>query len=476
MTLPIRARITLWYVALLALVVAAVGAFLMVRLRADLTHAIDTTLSPAAVQIAAGYREEGVPEARDTARTVLTGERPAAQVLSPDGRVVATIGDRVARVPMLDRGAVRDVLAGRRIVRTAALGRRRARFRVAATAASHRATRAVIVAAESLQGVDRSGRRVLGLLLLAGPAALLLTAAGGWWLAGRALAPIERVRVQAQEIGVGRLHERIAIPATGDEVARLAVTLNTMLARIETGMEEQRRLIADTSHDLGTPLAVMRAEIDVSLRTDDLDPAARDVLVSARDEVDRMSRIVDDLLTLASADEGRLELVLEPADLGAVAARVVGALASLAAARDVALRLEATPAPALADSWRLGQALGNLVDNAIKHGPRGATVVVSTAIDGASAVVAVEDAGAPIPPELRERVFDRFFRLDRSRSRTTGGSGIGLAIVREIAHAHGGRAWVEPGAGGNRFAIALPARDSTSDAAVPAAPVQAASR
>src|SRR6185312_15485656 len=284
--------------------------------------------------------------------------------------------------------------------------------------------------------------------------ALLLTALGGWWLAGRSLAPIERVRAQAQQIGVERLDERIAVPDTGDEVARLAATLNTMLARIEAGVEEQRRLVADTSHELRSPLAVMRAEIDVSLRADDLEPAARGVLISAREEVDGMSRIVDDLLTLASADEGRLELVLERADLADVAAEAVEALASLAAARDVSLRLEGEPAPAL----------GNLVDNAIKHGPAGTAVVVSTGTAGGDAIVAVEDAGAPIPTELRERVFDRFFRLDGSRSRTTGGSGIGLAIVDEIARAHDGRAWVEPGAaGGNRFAVALPERNERRD-------------
>ena len=173
--------------------------------------------------------------------------------------------------------------------------------------------------------------QVLLLLLLAGPAALAATALGGWWLARKALLPVDRMTSQAEEIGIDRLHERIALPRARDEIGRLAETLNAMLDRLERGVEEKRRLVADASHELRTPLAAMRAELDVSLMADDLPPAGREVLESTREEVDRMSRIVDNLLTLARVDEGRLELLTTQGGPGRGRRR---GCAAAAAARD----------------------------------------------------------------------------------------------------------------------------------------------
>jgi signal transduction histidine kinase len=223
-------------------------------------------------------------------------------------------------------------------------------------------------------------------------------------------------------------------------------------------VQEQRRLVADTSHELRTPLAAMRAELEVSLRADPLDGAARVVLESMRDEVVRMSRTVDDLLTLAGADEGRLALAAGPVDLADVVVSVVSAMEPLAAARGIELCVDALPAPAVGDDHRLQQAIGNLVDNAIKYSPRGATVTIASSVQRADAIVRVADEGPGIRPELAGHVFDRFFRIDASRARSTGGSGIGLSIVRELAEAHGGRAWVEPREGGGSvFGVSLPA-------------------
>ena len=457
MRLPIRARLTVWYVVLLAMIVGGVGAFLVLRLRADLTDSVDGALSPAADQIALGFRAEGRPEAHDVSATVLSGDRAASQVLDGGGRIVASYGDAVSRRPILGAAELQRVLRGARVERTADLGPGEARFRLAARSIVRGGRSYAVVATQSMVGVDRSVHRLLVLLLIAGPAALLATAAGGWWLARRALAPVQRLTTQAQDIGMQRLDERLAVPPTRDELARLATTLNTMLARIEHGVDEQQRLIADASHELRSPLAAMRTELDVSLRADALPPAARAVVESTRDEVDRLSRMVDDLLTLAGADEGGLDAALETVDLMDVAAAVVGALEPLARSRSIGLRLEGAPAPGRADGRLLRQALGNLVDNAIKYSPPGATVLVRTAADGDETWVRVEDDGPGVPPELRERVFDRFFRLDASRTRATGGSGLGLAIAREIARAHHGRVWVEPRpGGGSAFCLTVP--------------------
>jgi heavy metal sensor kinase len=459
MSLPIRVRMTAWYVALLAVIVVAVGAFLVLRLRADLTDAIDHALVPASNQLAAGYHAEGGPELADTAQTALSGERAAAQVLGPTGRVLASHGDRVARAPMLTRADELTVLRGAAILRTVRLGGQR--FRVAARPVDRSGQRQAVVAGQSLAGVQRSVRRVLVLLLIAGPAALVATALGGWWLARRALRPIERMTARAAAIDLDHIGERVAVPPTGDEVARLATTLNAMLERIEHGVHEQHRLVADASHELRSPLAAMRAELDVSLRADDLQPAARAVLESAREEVDRMTRTVDDLLVLASLDEGRLELLVEPLDLHEVAERAIARLQPLAAARGVTVRLAGSPAPATGDADRLGHALRNLVENAIKFSPPEGTVEVTTWARDGEAGATVRDEGPGVAPDLRERVFDRFFRADPARVRATGGGGLGLAITREIALAHGGRAWVDDT---GAFSLALPARPAVPDA------------
>jgi two-component system OmpR family sensor kinase len=456
--LPIRVRMTAWYVALLALVIAALGSFLVVQLRADLTAAVDANLGPAAHQIARGYREEGLLEAHDVSATVLSGDRPASQVLDSAGRVLGSFGDRVARTPMLGAADRARVLQDGPLLRSAVLGPEGRHMRLAARASDWGGQRAIVVAAESTADIARPVHRLLILLLIGGPAALLAAAGGGWWLARRALRPIDRLTTEAAAIDGPRLGERLADPGTGDEVAHLAAILNTMLARIQAGVQEQRRLVADTSHELRSPLAAMRAELEVSLRAGTLDAESRAVLESTLEEVVRMSRTVDDLLIIAAADEGRLELARQPVDLAEIARAVVRAAEPLAAARGITLRVDAGAAPASGDPHRLSQGIANLVDNAIKYSPTGGAVAVTTAVEGAAAVVRVCDQGPGIPSELADRVFDRFFRVDPSRARATGGSGIGLAIVREIADAHGGRAWVEArDGGGSVFAVAVPA-------------------
>jgi heavy metal sensor kinase len=445
-----------WYVVLLAAVVAAVGVFLVLQLRSDLTAAVDRGLHPAAAQIADGYRAEGASEAVDVARSVLTGERPAAQILDPSGRIVVSWGDPVARAPMLTRTDAAAVLRDGELTRTVALGRGDQRFRLVARPTASSGRRQVAAAVESMATVDRSVRSVVILLLIAGPAALMATALGGWWLARRALRPIDRMTARAAAIDLDRIEDRLVVPPTGDEVAQLATTLNAMLDRIARGVEEQHRLVADASHELRTPLAAMRAEIDVSLRADDLAPAARRVLESAREEVDRMARTVDDLLVLASLDEGRLALLVEPLDLHDVVSRAAASLRSLAGTRAVSLAVDGPAAPAIGDADRLGHAVRNLIENAIKFSPEGGEVAATTWAADGEVGVRVRDQGPGIAPELRERIFDRFFRADPSRTRATGGGGLGLAICREIVLAHGGRVWVE-GAdpSGSAFSLAL---------------------
>jgi heavy metal sensor kinase len=378
-------------------------------------------------------------------------------VLAPDGRIVVSYGDKVVDAPLLEPDEINAALRSAPPEKTVLPRPGASRFRVAAEPVVRKGERQVVVAAESLGPVDASVHRVVALLLLACPVALLLTAAGGWWLARRALGPIERITSTAERIDAERPGERLADPGSADEVGHLARTLNRMLDRIRGGVEQQRRLVADASHELRTPLAAMRAELDVSLRADQLSPAAREVLTSVREEVDRMSRTVDDLPTLAAADEGALGLEREPVDLQQLARQVGDAIGPVAARQDVAVEVNGSPAIVGGDAERLRQAIGNLIDNAVEFSPPGGRVEVSTAAANGGARVAVADEGPGVAEEHRERIFQRFFRGDPARARSAGGSGLGLAIAHEIVAAHGGRLWVEPREPrGSTFLIEIP--------------------
>jgi heavy metal sensor kinase len=475
MRVPIRLRMTAWHVAVLALVVAALGAFLVLRLHSNLLAVTDDRLRAAVDQIALGYHKEGAPEARDVSSTVLSGRASASQVLDSSGRVVSSYGVHAAASPMIEAADIRRALSGVRVYRTNELGRPSRPYRVVARETTRGGRRDVVVAADSTGAIDSSVRQVRTLLLIGWPVAILITAASAWWLATRALRPISRMTEEADGIAVDRLSDRLPVPATGDEVARLAETLNRMLGRVESGVEEQHRLVADASHELRSPLAAIRAEIEVSLRGDDLNQAARGVLLSTLEEVERLSASVDGLLVLASADRGALELDLRCVDLATIAGEAVERLRALASAREIEIKLALDAAPAQGDPDWLDQAAGNLIDNAIKFSPPGRSVVVTTEADGREGRLRVIDEGPGIPPAERERVFDRFYRRDQARGRGTGGTGIGLSIVREIALAHGGRVWAEEGAGGGSvFTLAIPAEElgaspSGDEAGVPAA-------
>jgi heavy metal sensor kinase len=466
---PIRVRLTLLYVVVLAAIIAGLTTFVVTRLRSDLTAERDRTLRDAAGQIAPAYRAEGRPEFRDTTRTVLPGGhgRPAGgQILDPAGRVLVSEGGPLMAAPLIGARARARALGGATVIGS----RPEPHLRVVAVPAQRRGRRQVLVVAESLRDVDDSVHRVLVLLLLGGTGALALVALGGWWIARRALRPVDRITSRAEAIGVDDLSQRIAVPRVEDELAHLARTLNAMLDRLEEGVRARERLIADASHELRAPLASMRAELDVTLAHEDLDDPARAALELARDDAVRLSRIVDNLLTLARVDEGRLELLVAPHDLRDLAERAARGLRAAAAARGIAIALDGEEVVVQGDGERLEQVLANLLDNAVRHSPVGGTVRVAIQAEGAATHVVVADDGPGIPPEARERVFERFSRQDPSRPR--GGAGLGLAICREIVHAHGGRIWIDARpTPGTEVHLALPVtrRRTPRDTAVPAA-------
>jgi heavy metal sensor kinase len=457
MTLPIRARVTVWYIALLAGLIAALGVFVVIRLRTDLIGGVDASLDTRAAQISLGFRGAGEGEFQDVSDASLNGlpgGESAAQLLDERGTLLETSGVPAGEAAMIDQPQIAAALGGTTVRASKDLGADAETFRVLAVGLPGSPGR-VIVVATSLDTVDASVGHLTVLMLLAGPALLVIAGFGGWWLAGAALSPVSRMTRQASQIGIGHLDERVDVPDTADEIHDLAVTMNAMLERLERGVQDQRRFVADASHELRTPLAVMLSEIEVSIRDPHVTSGSREVLASVQQEVEKMCATVEDMLTLARADEGQLVLVREPLDLRQVASEVKESLASMAGSADVEVRVQGSAAPVLADRRRIEQVVRNLLANAIRYVGRGGHVVVSTWRESGEVGCEVRDDGPGIPAAALPHVFDRFYRADTSR--TGPGSGLGLAICREILAAHSGAIRVESEPGkGSEFIFTLP--------------------
>ncbi|MBV9310534.1 MAG: HAMP domain-containing protein, partial [Solirubrobacterales bacterium] len=305
MRLPIKVRLTASYLVFLALILGGLGAFVVLRLRADLRSTIDRELRESSGAIKQNYVGEGPTGFSEISVAALRGGGANAQVLDSRGRVVVSYGGGMAKEPVASGQQRQRALTGNTQVFETLLGNTRQSFRGIAVPLTYSGQPQLLVVTESLRSADEAVRRIIVLLLIAGPIAMAAAGLGGWMLVRNSLAPVDRMRRKAAGIGIDQLHERLTASNQADEIGHLAATLNEMLDRLEAGVIARHRLIADASHELRTPLAAMRAELDVDLRDRSLTGAERRALQSVREEVDRMNRIVENLLTLARADDGR---------------------------------------------------------------------------------------------------------------------------------------------------------------------------
>jgi heavy metal sensor kinase len=305
--------------------------------------------------------------------------------------------------------------------------------------------------------VEQELDEILLVLVLGLPPIVALAGVGGYVLARRALAPIDHLGTEARRITAERLHERLSVPNQKDEIGRLAAVINDTLARLELSFEQLRRFTADASHELRTPLSVIRGVGEMNLRETRTPAEYKDALGSVLEEVDRLTRLVDSLLQLSRGDAGTVRLSREPVDLGQLAREVVASLGILAEERQQRLRVDAADhVQVLADRLVLRDALTNVVDNAIKYSPNGSTIDVRVQRDGDRGTVSVTDEGPGIPAEHRERIFDRFYRIDEGRSRDLGGTGLGLAIARWAVETNGGHISVDSTDRGSVFRVVVP--------------------
>jgi len=311
----------------------------------------------------------------------------------------------------------------------------------------------VVVAGRATATADQTLAAVAALLAIAVPLIAAVVGVTTWVAVGRALAPVERMRRQVDAVSASDLSRRVEDPRTRDEIGRLARTMNGMLARLDSSQRAQRRFVSDASHELKSPLAVLRQYAEVATaHPERISP--REMTQTVLAEGERLERLVQAMLVLARADENGLPLTIADVDLDDIlyseAQRLRDSWAGEVDASGV------RPVRICADAGLIGQAVRNLVDNAARHAS--GRVTLSCAVDRDGALVTVEDDGPGIPAAERERVFERFVRLDDARSRDAGGSGLGLAIVREIATSHSGDVRADASAtGGARVTLRLPA-------------------
>jgi heavy metal sensor kinase len=298
----------------------------------------------------------------------------------------------------------------------------------------------VVLLLAPLDAVDRELAQALRVLVTAGPVALLLSAGLAYWLARKALAPVDRLRRATEAITAEHLDRRLEATNPHDELGLLTQTINAMIARLERSFAEVSRFTADASHELRTPLTALRTQVELALGKS-LSPAElQQLLGGVLEELVRLSRLTDQFLALSRRDAGVEQMGCAPLDLLALVSGVADALQPLADANGVRLRLDATgPVRIVGDEGRLRQVFINLLDNALKHTPEGGSVIVRVGQRDHAAVVAVEDTGVGIAAEHLPHVFERFYRVDKARSRADGGTGLGLSIARSIVQAHGGR-------------------------------------
>ena len=302
------------------------------------------------------------------------------------------------------------------------------------------------------------------LLLLLGlslPVVILVAVGGGYLLVRRALNPVEEIARKAEIITQHNLGERLPVARTGDELERLSVSLNHMIMRLESALQNSKRFVADASHELRTPLTILRGELENLAQDSHLAFSLRERLGSLLEEVERLSKIVERLFALSRLDAGEAQAEYNRFDLAELSTTTAEQMALMAEDKKIIVTCDAgQPVPVKGDRARLKQVVVNLLDNAIKYTPDGGTVHLKVAAANSHAIIEVSDTGIGIPLESLPHVFERFFRVDQARSRRPEGAGLGLAIVRSICHAHGGEVTAESVVGkGSRFCVSLPLAD-----------------
>jgi heavy metal sensor kinase len=427
----IRTRLTLWYSVVLLAGLILLSAGIWVTVSHSLRASLDDSLTEHAAGVITVLRTESESENSNH----LSEELNEYATATPGGNLME-IRDAQGH-PILQSKTVAMPVSGSAPA-FAEQTSNSVRYRTFTTTVAVNGQPYRVLVATPMDATELTLRRVRWLLLWSAPAVLLLASLGGIWISRRALAPVDEITLAARSIGIQSLSQRLDVPSTGDELQRLSETWNEMLARLEAAVKRLSQFTADASHELRTPVALIRTTAELTLRRERSPETYREALRQVVLESERTSRLVDDLLLLARADAGLPSLALERMELTPLVRDVCQQGQVLAESRQLQISTVAPEEPVFveANDPALRRMLLLLLDNAMKYTPVGGRIVLSVDRDPGGATVAVRDTGIGIPETALPHVFERFYRVDESRNRDAGGTGLGLSIAKWIAERH----------------------------------------
>ncbi len=470
-TRSIRFRLTVWYSGLLAGLLFIFGLSVYIGLSQYLGWTLKEALSQQAKQIGAAWLGD-VSVSGESYVTEEINEHFSPKINGRFVRITRADGSVMylsdepeskrfdpSRVPPLKSQAGLESLREERLAGDGEL----LIFAMPFTAKD--GARYVIEVGASNQEIESTLHGLLLAIAIGLPVVVIIAIAGGYLLMRRALRPVDEITRSAERITSRNLGERLPAQRTGDELERLSVGLNRMIARLDESFKYIHRFSADASHELRTPLTILRGELEAAAQQNQITPELLETLGSALEETDRLSRIVESLMAISRLDAGEAMVELAHFDLAELTSGVTEQMRLLAEDKDITLRCEAERQVGVeGDRARLKQVIVNLVDNAIKYTPAGGLVRVKVFASNGLAVLEVNDNGVGIPPEAAQHIFERFYRVDKARSRQMGGAGLGLSIIKAIVTAHGGQVRVESvESEGSRFLVELPIANKTSE-------------
>ena len=455
----VRTRLTLWYAGVLALSLIAFAVFVYYAAAAIFYERQDESLRSTAQTVASAYLEElaeehSLTKAGQIVFAELSFPNRYVQVMDTNGQPLGSSRNLSETVLPIPTAAFSQ--AGERSFSFVTVNG----MRVAVVPLSSDRQLGFASVAEPLSVIDEGLRRLRRAFFAGVPLILLLASAGGYFLARKSLLPIASMNQQTQHISAASLSSRIEVTNPRDELGRLATTINDLLARLERSFKEQQRFIADASHELRTPLAVLRGEAEVALTKTRSVDEYQESLSLIKDEAERLSRIVEDLFMLARQPvDAPATLIKEPVSLNEALRDCARAAGVLASRKGIRLKAD-NHLPAIkldGDEELLKRMILNLLDNAVKYTPEGGEISIGLARQNGNAQIVVQDTGIGIPSADQEHVFDRFYRVDKVRSRALGGAGLGLSIVAWIVEAHGGKVHLDSSLDrGTKFTVDLP--------------------
>ena len=450
--LSIRLRLAIWYGLVLLLALSVLGAGIWLGVDHSLRTALDRTLTDRAQ----GVITTIAIESADVPPADLTKELNEYARESQEGRLIG-VRDESGRYLLKPSFAYPPSLT---ISEYGTVRTQDGQYRLYRASSSIRGHVYQIFVAGSMQQIAMTERLLRAWLFLAAPLVLVIASLGGYWISRRALAPVDAITHAARSIGIGNLGERLPVPPTGDELQRLSEAWNEMLGRLDDAVRSLSRFTADASHELRTPVALIRTTAELALRRERAADVYREALGQIADEAVRTGELVEDLLALARADAGNSALQFDRVDLAEVCREVCAQAEPIASARELHLTGIVPAGPTWVEGHKLAvhRLLLQLIDNALKYTRPGGSVTLALSAAGDAATVSVRDTGIGIDAAALPHIFERFYRADASRTRETGGSGLGLAIAKWIADSHHAEIQVSSAAGeGSEFQVRFPA-------------------